>query len=972
RKRRGRPPKGQVTPNPPPPPKRAKVEDEEEDVCFVCFDGGSLVLCDRKGCPKAYHPACVKRDEAFFKSKAKWNCGWHICSVCRKASYYSCYTCPYSLCKGCTKDADYLSVRGSKGFCSTCMKTIMLIENKDQANDHSIQVDFDDQTSWEYLFKTYWVCLKEKISLTFSELKHAKKPLNPAAALNKAGLDFNHGEKFVGFDAPKPVHELERNGKKVTVENSEVAEKSCICENAVDKKPAELRSCDTAEWASKELLEFVGCMKNGNTSALSQFDVQTLVLEYIKQNNLRDPQRKSQIICDSRLRTLFGKTRVGHIEMLKLLEYHVLVKEESPKNSFVPAGFVSSGSSDVEVDNPQIPVNGRKRKLQRKGEEWSQKTNSNDYAAIDVHNIGLIYLRRNVVENLAADQENFDAKVIGSIVRIRVASSDQKQDIYRLVQVVGTTKVSEPYKVGDRSVNITLEVLNLDKKEPISIDAISNQDFTEEECKRLRQSIRCGLVKQFPVGELQKKAVSLQAIRVNDWLETEIQRLNHLRDRASENGQKLQVLSSPEERQRRIAEVPEVHVDHRMSPDYVSEEDAKSGLPSNKCNLVPAIFVSPNEPDEEVSWHHPGKEEQQSKQDQNRRKANHFAVPKPSVSGEDAAAAGGASDHIETERLWHYRDPNGKIQGPFSMMQLRRWSITGLFPPDMRIWTNHEQYDSLLLSDALNGQFHGAAEENGGESVKGEGAAELSSSWPQCWDLLKDSGVVPSSAGPEEARAEAASDEKVSEKMPEPSNLESGSVFEQTEKASFLELLSPTPRSVEDSEAKTPAAIDLPAPPSWSSASNLVLGGVQIPAEAEEWCGYSPTPAAGKQSGTAEWDSSLVVSPASSSKQPPPPPEPPAAAHQQHNVPSWLAALHDEPIEFDVLGEESVSDLLAEVDAMESQGALSSPNSALKFARELLEDCRDDCFSSIEDFGSSRGLRSDALSSTGEMHHHQH
>lgn len=28
-----------------------------------------------RGCPKAYHPACIKRDEAFFQSKAKWNCG---------------------------------------------------------------------------------------------------------------------------------------------------------------------------------------------------------------------------------------------------------------------------------------------------------------------------------------------------------------------------------------------------------------------------------------------------------------------------------------------------------------------------------------------------------------------------------------------------------------------------------------------------------------------------------------------------------------------------------------------------------------------------------------------------------------------------------------------------------------------------------------------------------------------------------
>lgn len=47
KRKRGRPPRGQVGPKPP-PPKRIKQEDEEEDVCFICFDGGSLVLCDRK------------------------------------------------------------------------------------------------------------------------------------------------------------------------------------------------------------------------------------------------------------------------------------------------------------------------------------------------------------------------------------------------------------------------------------------------------------------------------------------------------------------------------------------------------------------------------------------------------------------------------------------------------------------------------------------------------------------------------------------------------------------------------------------------------------------------------------------------------------------------------------------------------------------------------------------------------------
>ncbi|KAE8680918.1 hypothetical protein F3Y22_tig00111366pilonHSYRG00362 [Hibiscus syriacus] len=49
--RRGRPPrnKGKVDSlSAPPPPPRANQDEEEEDVCFICFDGGSLVLCDRR------------------------------------------------------------------------------------------------------------------------------------------------------------------------------------------------------------------------------------------------------------------------------------------------------------------------------------------------------------------------------------------------------------------------------------------------------------------------------------------------------------------------------------------------------------------------------------------------------------------------------------------------------------------------------------------------------------------------------------------------------------------------------------------------------------------------------------------------------------------------------------------------------------------------------------------------------------
>lgn len=46
KRKRGRPAKGSRVPKGMTPPSRQKKE--EEDVCFICFDGGSLVLCDRR------------------------------------------------------------------------------------------------------------------------------------------------------------------------------------------------------------------------------------------------------------------------------------------------------------------------------------------------------------------------------------------------------------------------------------------------------------------------------------------------------------------------------------------------------------------------------------------------------------------------------------------------------------------------------------------------------------------------------------------------------------------------------------------------------------------------------------------------------------------------------------------------------------------------------------------------------------
>ncbi|KAK1440566.1 hypothetical protein QVD17_06395 [Tagetes erecta] len=563
KRKRGRPPKAQANQ---PVAKKSKEEDEDEDVCFICFDGGSLVLCDRRGCPKAYHPSCIKRDEAFFRSKAKWNCGWHICSMCEKTAHHMCYTCTYSLCKGCIRTSDYVCVRGDKGFCTVCLKIIMLIEN---SGDET--VDFDDKSSWEYLFKVYWLYLKGKLSLTLDELTQAKNPWKLASIEPTASHISASGRRSITADLSSANLEANESKRRKTTEQ-------------INGLSNDLTIDGPKEWASKELMDFVAHMKNGDTSVLSQFDVQALLLEYIKRNNLRDPRKSTQIICDLRLMNLFGKPRVGHIEMLKLLERHFSVKEGPQKDTL----SITAKQADTVCKTANTVVVGNKeRRNHRKGEKRIRQNKLDEFAAIDVHNMNLIYLRRNLMESLIEDNEKFHEKAVGSIVQIRISGSDQKDDMYRLVQVVGTTKVDVPYKIGDKLVNVMLEVLNLDKKESVSIDTISNQELSEDECRRLRESIRCGLVRCFTVGEIQEKAMALQSVLLDDRIETETLRLNQLRDQASEKGQKkryplmtvylecvkkLKILKTPEERERRLREIPEVHSDPKMNPDYESDD----------------------------------------------------------------------------------------------------------------------------------------------------------------------------------------------------------------------------------------------------------------------------------------------------------------------------------------------------------------------------------------------------------------
>lgn len=327
-----------------------------------------------------------------------------------------------------------------------------------------VEVDFDDQETYECLFKEYWVDLKNRLSLTMPEFdKDGKAVEGNNLLLQNGGSDTeDHSENDEsGADSDKGLDESDhddfqtldggrrkRNKRKGAAMASENAEEGIEAEELddddEDNDVEEVAPRKIESWASKELLEFIVFMKEDPTKPHTRFAVNKLLWTYIKDHQLQDPRKKSQINCDERLQTIFGKKSVGQFEMFKHLQAHYPAKDSSGSRKKKE----DSGGDEPIVDDDIVDADGvdersgrtvvkDRRRGRRSTEEKFERPDSSDYAAITPKNIGLIYLRRALLEDLLDDPE-FDSKVVDTFVRIRVPGMSSKSEMcYRLVLVTG-------------------------------------------------------------------------------------------------------------------------------------------------------------------------------------------------------------------------------------------------------------------------------------------------------------------------------------------------------------------------------------------------------------------------------------------------------------------------------------------------------------------------------------------------------
>ncbi|WJX29881.1 hypothetical protein P8452_18479 [Trifolium repens] len=306
-------------------------------------------------------------------------------------------------------------------------------------------------------------------------------------------------------------------------------------------------------WGSTSLIQFLESIGRDTTNNITQSDVTQIINDYVKQNNLLHPTKKKRIECDSRLHLLFGRKSISRLKISDLLESHFVENCGQSDDDFL---FDSEDDEYVPGECETSKPASSERKSHPKKHVVEKPRSC--FAAVNPFNIKLVYLKRSLVEELLKDPETFETKVVGSFIRIKCDPNDYLQkNSHQLLQITGIKKSSG---VGGE---IRLQASGFIKD--ISINMLSDDNFSEAECEDLQRRVKDGLLKRPMIVDLEEKARVLHEDMTKHWLAKEIALLENLIDRANEKGctldgylQKRAKLKSPEEQERLLHEIPQV------------------------------------------------------------------------------------------------------------------------------------------------------------------------------------------------------------------------------------------------------------------------------------------------------------------------------------------------------------------------------------------------------------------------------
>ncbi|XP_042061973.1 uncharacterized protein At5g08430-like isoform X2 [Salvia splendens] len=723
-------------------------EENAESWCFVCKDGGDLIICDHAGCRKSYHPSCLKNDDSVVGSEANFICDWHTCSICcKRSSSLHCYTCTRAVCRRCLHHLEVFRVKGKYGFCKHCLKLSLLIEGDKDYDSDGEKVDFEDLNTVEGLFWEYYMIIKKEEGLELQDLYAAKdgvKTMN----ISESSSEENHEEDEISdYDGAEHVKKCRRTS----------SEKRSGRKKLGFQIPMKLSKNDFIGWGSRALIDFLSSIGKSTDEQLSHGDVTSIVYMYVKENKLMHPEKRKMISCDALLQSLFRKKTITKNKVHELLRDHFAEYHDESEEDGMGYDSEDENAGISDVCKKQRKLNTERKPPEK---ELVDDVPLGCFASLVGENVKLVYLRRSLLIDLLKQPKSFAEKVVGCFVRVKSDPYDYcSRNSHQLMQVRGVKRDSICQN------NIEAEAILLISALPgeISTSQLSDDDFSEEECEDLRRKVLAGLLERPTVEYLQQKVNILHEDLMKHWVIKELALLKNLIDRANEKGwrrelyeylEKKRRLQTPSEVSKLLASVPKVIPDrcelHHNPEDTVNDmsiekdspkanlecnspvtnhgwqDDKESDEKTRQCNPSPparkeSIFKEPeddnmtsrkaSQPTGEARQIKLGGEELKTcsqmttSHEQATRtgcKASDMAVIEvPSDVDEGGEATVVQEDENTDDSEWCLETPTGERR-KFQSSVLKTWSQTCLYASKFKVWREGENENTAVwLFDAF-------------------------------------------------------------------------------------------------------------------------------------------------------------------------------------------------------------------------------------------------------------------------------
>ncbi|KAL5751492.1 hypothetical protein ACOSP7_021700 [Xanthoceras sorbifolium] len=518
-------------------------------------------------------------------------------------------------------------------------------------------------------------------------------------------------------------------------------------------------------WGSKPLIEFLLSIGKDTSQQISRHDVTGIINRYVNENNLLHPVKKKRINCDEKLHALFGRKSIARNKIHNMLEPHYAENLDKSDDDEL---LYSSEEDNIctNYEQQKSLSSDRKTPLKKRTSETSESC----FAAIIPDNIKLVYLKGSLVQDLLNDPETFERKVVGSFVRIKSDPHDYLQkNSHCLLLVTGIKNLSGAddrsteilFQVSNFIRDIPISFLSNDN---------FSKEECEDLCRRVKdglvkkptvveleekaQILHEDITKHWLVGELALLQKLIDRANEKGWRREYPFLMSYLERR--------QLLQTPAEQARLLREVPKViaeaieqEASPHDSPDGIKQGNNDSQVPIfEETSEIPTYDIAANGTSSCFVFHNtefteiqaalpeskqltePGIQaalpkskhqtepenlldfsmgKQQKLPTEIRNESN--VVPQPARKEDNKMPEViDLSDDDENDNPifafdlgrfeWYYADPQGDIQGPFSITSLKRWSDADYFPPGFKVWkTGQSQDEAVLLSEMLKWVF---------------------------------------------------------------------------------------------------------------------------------------------------------------------------------------------------------------------------------------------------------------------------